>query len=223
VIEAALKEARAELDAIQHRESELMALIEEAETALGTRGPAPPTKERESVPYEGKPMTLYEALVRVLEENDNDSMTVHALAEAVNEQHLYTKRDGSPVEANQIHATTNNYRDLFEKDGPNIRLREEPHVFTTLPTDVALFRDDDQAFFDWLDEHPDGFFINTTRTPKPDYLVLHRPGCSHIDRNPSMHWTRDYVKVCATDRANLEEWAAESVGGEVTLCRTCFG
>ena len=38
-------------------------------------------------------------------------------------QRLYRKRDGSPVEINQVHARTSNYGALFEKDGPKIRLK----------------------------------------------------------------------------------------------------
>ncbi len=216
MIEEALVEARAELETIRKREAELVALIREADAALGMAAPSMPEHDR-------RQLTLHEALVQILSENDGGWMTVHELAEAVNSRGLYTKRDGSAVEVNQIHARTNNYRDLFEKDGPRVRLRKEPHMLSTRPDNIELFRDDDQGFFDWLDEHPDGFFVNTDRTPKPDYLVLHRPSCSHIDRNPSMNWTTDYVKLCATDRADLEEWAASVVGGEVTLCRTCFG
>ena len=45
------------------------------------------------------------------------------LADEVNERSMYRKRDGSPVEANQVHARTKNYTALFEKDGSRIRLR----------------------------------------------------------------------------------------------------
>jgi hypothetical protein len=37
---------------------------------------------------------------------------------------LYRKRDGSPVEVDQVHARTNNYANLFEKNGSAIRLKE---------------------------------------------------------------------------------------------------
>jgi hypothetical protein len=36
------------------------------------------------------------------------------------------KRDGSPVEVNQVPARTGNYPDLFEKEGSRIRLKGEP-------------------------------------------------------------------------------------------------
>ena len=214
-ITAALEDALGELEAIRRRESQLLALIREAEAALGTPSSAPAVERQR--------LTLHEALVQILCENDDEWMTVHELTREVNSRGLYAKRDGSAVEVNQIHARTNNYRDLFEKDGPNVRLRKEPHMLSTLPDHVDLFRDDDHGFFDWLDSNPNGFFINTARNPKPDYLVLHRPDCSHIDRRPSMNWTKDYIKLCANRRSDLEEWASSAVGGEVTLCRTCFG
>jgi hypothetical protein len=85
---------------------------------------------------------------------------------------------------------------------------------------VTLFRDDDSGFFDWRDAHPGSYFINTERNPGSTYLVLHRSSCHHFSRNPGLRWTKEYVKVCGDDRQGLEEWAA---GGEMTLCRTCFG
>jgi hypothetical protein len=42
-------------------------------------------------------------------------MTARALADAVNGRGLYRKKDGSPVEINQVRARTNNYHDLFRK------------------------------------------------------------------------------------------------------------
>jgi hypothetical protein len=56
-------------------------------------------------------------------------MTARELADEVNGRGLYAKRDGSVVEANQIHARTNNGA-LFEKDGASIPLKESPHLST---------------------------------------------------------------------------------------------
>ena len=91
------------------------------------------------------------------------------------------------------------------------------------PDSSDVFKDDDGGFFRWLDEHPDGFFINADRNPKPGYLVLHRPSCPHFDRAPGVHWTRDYIKVCSAARSDLTEWAAAEVGGNPTVCTRCFG
>jgi hypothetical protein len=127
------------------------------------------------------------------------------------------------VEANQVHARTSNYQDLSEKDGSLIRLRKESPVLTNHPDTISVFQDDDTGFFDWLDRHPDGHFINSERIPKPGHLVLHRPACPHIDRDPSLHWTKDYIKICSQSRSDLEKWAVGTIGGDATLCGSCFG
>jgi hypothetical protein len=168
-------------------------------------------------------MTLHQALALVLQEHGNEPMTARALADAVNDRGLYRKKDGSAVEVNQVHARTNNYQDLFEKDGSLIRLRTESPMLANHPQTITVFKDDDRGFFGWLDRHPDGYLINCDRAPKPNYLVLHRPSCPHFDRGPGVRWTKDYIKVCSAERADLEEWAAGTVGGEVTLCSRCFG
>ena len=52
------------------------------------------------------------------------------------------------------------------------------------------------------------------------YLMLHRSGCPHLKSPNALHWTRDYIKFCAPDRASLEAWA--STIGDLKHCRTCF-
>ena len=62
-ITAALEDARGELEAIRRRESQLLALIREAEAALGTPSSAPAVERQR--------LTLHEALVQILCENDD--------------------------------------------------------------------------------------------------------------------------------------------------------
>ena len=88
---------------------------------------------------------------------------------------------------------------------------------------IEHFQDDDQGFVAWLANNPDGFVINTKRKPKPGYLVLHRPSCRNLKSSSLLNWTKDTVKFCSPSRATLEEWASSTVGGEVTLCGSCFG
>jgi hypothetical protein len=214
MIQEALTAARQELEAVHARQSELEEQIGRAETALGN-GP--------SEVDESEGLTLHEALARVLRENDNVWMSVRELADAVNGRGLYRKRDGSPVEVNQVHARANNYGAMFEKNGGRIRLWDESPMLAQHPKSVTVFREDDQGFFEWLDANHGGYFINCDRNPNPRYLVLHLSSCSHIDRSPSKHWTREYVKVCSQARHDLEEWAHETVDGDVTLCGSCFG
>jgi hypothetical protein len=214
MIEEVLVGARAELEALEARRSELLWEIARGEGVLGiTQGGTSASGRR----------TLHEALAQVLRENENQWMAARELADAVNRRGLYRKRDGSVVEVNQVHARTHNYSALFEKDGANIRLREESPMLTTHRQSVTIFRDDDDGFFEWQEGNPNGHFINTERKPNPHYLVLHKSGCRHFKGGESLHWTRDYVKACSNVRDDLEGWASETVGGEVTLCGTCFG
>jgi hypothetical protein len=91
-------------------ERELEALVARAKAALGEEV-EPPRSESER-------LALHEAIELILRENGNGWMTTRELADQVNQRQLYRKRDGSPVESNQIHAHTKNYTALFEKDGP---------------------------------------------------------------------------------------------------------
>lgn len=225
MIEEALVAARTELAELDGRRQELLGEIAQAETILGGGQPALPARTPPAVTpgVEGNgQLTLHEALARVLEEAGNEAMTARELADAVNRRGLYRKRDGSPVEVNQVHARVNNY-DLFEKSGPKIRLKEGTTVVATQTRNVLIFKDDDEGFFAWQEAHPEGEFINTERKPNPNYLVLHKSGCPHFKGSDSVNWTKDYVKAASTDRGALETWAHQSVGGEITLCRTCFG
>jgi hypothetical protein len=110
-IETNLEAARAELEELRAREQDLVDLIERAETALGVAGP----EER---------LTLHEAMSVVLSDGNNEWMTTRELADEVNRRGLYRKRDGSPVESNQIHARAKNYDHMFDKDRQLVRLRE---------------------------------------------------------------------------------------------------
>lgn len=115
-IQAGLEHAEQELAALDARRQELTLLIARAKAALGDSPPTPP-------PLTGERLTLHQALELVLGERDNQWMTVHELAAEINERQLYTKRDRSNVDPSQIHARTNKYPHMFEKNGPNIRIR----------------------------------------------------------------------------------------------------
>jgi hypothetical protein len=117
-LEAGLLEAEMELAQLDSRRSELVELIGRAKAALGVPSLSVITDT------DSRGLTLHEALVQILREHGNQWMTARDLTDEVNRRGLYTKRDGSVVEVNQIHARTKNYEDLFEKDGGRIRLRE---------------------------------------------------------------------------------------------------
>ena len=84
--------------------------------------------------------------------------------------------------------------------------------------------DDDQGFLDWKASHPGGFVLNTTRTPRADYLMLHRAICGHLTwRNSNVRWTKDYIKICASETDDLVRWAAHHVTAvpRLTPCSSC--
>jgi hypothetical protein len=87
---------------------------------------------------------------------------------------------------------------------------------------MQRFVDDDRGYFDWLDHHPDGFVINTGRTPSAAYLMLHRAGCGTITGEPARGstFTGEYTKVCG-ERNELEEFARH-LGGHAQSCGLCL-
>ena len=117
LISDTLAAAIAELEVLEQRKSQLIAVIERTEAMKRALSTDQSTARQ---------MTLHEALAFLIKEGGNRWMTVKELREAVNDRHLYHKRDGSPVETNQIHARINNYEYLFEKKGPRVRLRQVP-------------------------------------------------------------------------------------------------
>lgn len=113
LMESALADAREELAALDTRRAELTALIERAEAVQRSHNA---TERRIK-------MTLHDAMALVLDEHDNRWMNIRDLGNEVNQRDLYRKRDGSEVEINQFHARINNYSQIFERNGPDVRLR----------------------------------------------------------------------------------------------------
>ncbi|MFI9811719.1 hypothetical protein [Saccharothrix variisporea] len=87
---------------------------------------------------------------------------------------------------------------------------------------MERFQDDDAGYERWLAGHSDLYVLNTTRTPTPTYLKLHRATCHTIAGVPArgVRWTGEYIKLCGT-RAELEHFARTQVGGEVSPCGNC--
>jgi hypothetical protein len=88
---------------------------------------------------------------------------------------------------------------------------------------VERFVDDDRGYGEWLGRHPDGFVLNTGRTPSAAYLVLHRAACGTISGRPARGatFTGEYAKICGT-RDELEDFARE-LGGRARPCGLCSG
>lgn len=84
---------------------------------------------------------------------------------------------------------------------------------------MVKFRDQDAEYVQWReDHHHDGWVMNCERNPGPGYLKLHRASCPTITvlQPKAKSWTHFYIKVCSTDRAEVESWARQI--GPVTYC-----
>ncbi len=89
-------------------------------------------------------------------------------------------------------------------------------------TAVEVFKDDDPGFISWRDSHPNGYVVNAYRNPTPDYLMLHRTSCPHLNRPvASGRWTRDFLKACAVQASDLELWARQTVTSSAHL-KPCY-
>ena len=87
---------------------------------------------------------------------------------------------------------------------------------------IELFRDAEEDYLRWVREHPEGYVLNTYRTPSTSYLVLHSAACGTIATPKRTNYTtRDYIKACSTNRSELEGWAARTVSGVPRACGVC--
>ena len=66
-------------------------------------------------------MTLHEAIQHVLK-NENGSMLTKEIADRLNENKFYTKKDKSAITDFQIHGRTKNYPQLFNQNGSEVSL-----------------------------------------------------------------------------------------------------
>lgn len=83
---------------------------------------------------------------------------------------------------------------------------------------------DDGRYRRWLDEHPDGFVINTWASPKASYLVLHKASCRSVNRpSDDRLWTVQYGKAVSSEPAELVRWAREVTRGTPRDCQLCGG
>ena len=88
---------------------------------------------------------------------------------------------------------------------------------------MEVFRDDDEGYRRWIAAHPEGYVVNTYRTPTAGYLMLHRAACRvgilpWQHRNP----TRAYTKWCSLDRQELANHLQQVAGGSLSEASCCF-
>lgn len=66
-------------------------------------------------------MTLHEAIEKLLRQTGRP-MTTQQIADELNKNGWYQKKDGSRIEAFQIHGRTRNYANIFDRDGSTVSL-----------------------------------------------------------------------------------------------------
>ncbi len=85
---------------------------------------------------------------------------------------------------------------------------------------IQIFQDDDAGYREWLWSHLSGYIVNAQRGSNPGEPILHKATCDTITPTPDREWTKDYIKVCSTDRYELDAWA-RSHKRRLTSCVAC--
>jgi hypoxanthine-DNA glycosylase len=78
-------------------------------------------------------MTLHEAIEKLLRQTRR-SMTTQQIADGLNKNGWYQKKDGSTIEAFQIHGRTRNYTNIFYRDGSAVSLIGQSMTKVKAPT-----------------------------------------------------------------------------------------
>ena len=77
-----------------------------------------------------------------------------------------------------------------------------------------VFDSGDEPFLEWMENHPEGYVLNTRRSPKTTYVIFHRSTCSDVSRIKTGEvggfTERKYIKVCAEETEPLVEWILEN-------------
>ncbi|HCZ9047618.1 TPA: hypothetical protein O4G41_004542 [Vibrio alginolyticus] len=92
-----------------------------------------------------------------------------------------------------------------------------------------VFIDNDNKYLQWISSNPNGFVINTTRTKRLAYRVLHTASCRHVTKpqpveNHGAYTARDYIKICANRVEDLRAWTrseGEASGNFSQECASC--
>ena len=88
---------------------------------------------------------------------------------------------------------------------------------------MQQFSKDEAGYLNWIAENPDGFVLNIERSPRPEYLVLHRAICSSIarPRDDGAYTERGYQKVVASDLNELRGFARRVGRADGSFSKAC--
>lgn len=80
-------------------------------------------------------MTLHDSIVQLLRQHARP-MTTAEIADALNFNKCYTKKDGSAIASSQIDLRTRNYSGLFQRNGSTVSLIGQPNTKAAVPKAV---------------------------------------------------------------------------------------
>jgi hypoxanthine-DNA glycosylase len=78
-------------------------------------------------------MTLHEAIEKLLRQTGRP-MTTQQIADELNKNGWYQKKDGSTIQAFQIHGRTKNYANIFDRDGSTVSLIGQSKIKAKAPS-----------------------------------------------------------------------------------------
>jgi hypothetical protein len=98
------------------------------------------------------------------------------------------------------------------------------HCARALRASMDVFSDDDAGYLDWLAAHPDGHVLNTLSRYNPTVAKVHHAICRAINgHNPrGGKWTHPYIKVCADDVEELDQWPNVQTKQPISRCLICY-
>lgn len=96
---------------------------------------------------------------------------------------------------------------------------------------IEIFDLDDTPYFNWMQNNPEGFVLNTEKEEKTDFMMFHKANhCHHIGPYDSQqaqnasYTSSKRIKVCSNDVYELYEWAKihrKFAVSNYKVCLTC--
>src|SRR5437764_42204 len=83
---------------------------------------------------------------------------------------------------------------------------------------VEMFQDRDDDYLDWVETHRAGYVVNVVRGGR-GYARVHSAACHTIISRPP--FTGEYIKICSTVLADLDQWALHHRGTVLERCGMC--
>ena len=93
---------------------------------------------------------------------------------------------------------------------------------------VKKFEPDDEKYLAWINDHPEGFILTSSKSLYPPHTVIHRASCDKIktlkgNAKPGGFTERNYIKVYAASEIILENWVRQMrIDGFSRKCSTCI-